>query len=76
MNRPSTESELLIAAARALAARDGDAIQQLASIAADWMQPESEAAAQRHILEVMAEAAYLLEGEESEFATEAEGEAE
>ena len=68
-------TDLLNAAAAALAARDGDRIQRLAAIAADWLQPESEAEAQRHLLEVMAEAAYLLEGEESEFAS-AEGEAE
>ena len=68
-------TDLLNAAATALAARDGDRIQRLAATAADWLQPESEAEAQRHLLEVMAEAAYLLEGEESEFAS-AEGEAE
>ena len=68
-------TDLLNAAATALAARDGARIQRLAAIAADWLQPESEAEAQRHLLEVMAEAAYLLEGEESEFAS-AEGEAE
>ena len=58
-------TDLLNAAAAALAARDGDRIQRLAATAADWLQPESEAEAQRH----------LLEGEESEFAS-AEGEAE
>ena len=68
-------TDLLNAAAAALAARDGDRIQRLAATAADWLQPEAEAEAQRHLLEVMAEAAYLLEGEESEFAS-AEGEAE
>lgn len=60
-------TDLLNAAATALAARDGDRIQRLAAIAADWLQPESESDAQRHLLDVMAEAAYLLEGEESEF---------
>ena len=60
-------TDLLNAAAAALAARDGDRIQRLAAIAADWLQPESESDAQRHLLDVMAEAAYLLEGEESEF---------
>ena len=68
-------TDLLNAAATALAARDGDRIQRLAATAADWLQPESEAEAQRHLLEVMAEAAYLLEGEESDFAS-AEGESE
>ena len=68
-------TDLLNAAAAALAARDGDRIQRLAAIAADWLQPESEAEAQRHLLEVMAEAAYLLEGEDSDFAS-AEGESE
>ena len=68
-------TDLLNAAAAALAARDDARIQRLAAIAADWLQPESEAEAQRHLLEVMAEAAYLLEGEESEFAS-AEGESE
>lgn len=66
-------TELLNAAAAALAARDGDRILRLAAIAADWLQPESESDAQRHLLDVMAEAAYLLEGEESEFDS-AEGE--
>lgn len=60
-------TELLNAAAAALAARDGDLILRLAAIAADWLQPESEAEAQRHLLDVMAEAAYLLEEVESEF---------
>lgn len=68
-------TDLLNAAATALAARDGDRIQRLAATAADWLQPESEAEAQRHLLEVMAEAAYLLEGEDSDFAS-AEGESE
>ena len=68
-------TDLLNAAATALAARDGDRIQRLAATAADWLQPESEAEAQRHLLEVMAEAAYLLEGEASDFAS-AEGESE
>ena len=68
-------TDLLNAAAAALAARDDARIQRLAATAADWLQPESEAEAQRHLLEVMAEAAYLLEGEESEFAS-AEGESE
>ena len=68
-------TDLLNAAAAALAARDGDRIQRLAAIAADWLQPESESDAQRHLLEVMAEAAYLLEGDESDFASaEAESE--
>ena len=66
-------TDLLNAAATALAARDGDRIQRLAATAADWLQPESEAEAQRHLLEVMAEAAYLLEGEDSDFDS-AEGE--
>ena len=66
-------TDLLNAAATAPAARDGDRIQRLAATAADWLQPESEAEAQRHLLEVMAEAAYLLEGEDSDFAS-AEGE--
>lgn len=35
-------TELLNAAAAALAARDGDWIQRLAAIAADWLHPESE----------------------------------
>ena len=68
-------TDLLNAAATALAARDGDRIQRLAATAADWLQPESEAEAQRLLLEVMAEAAYLLEGEDSDFAS-AEGESE
>ena len=68
-------TDLLNAAATALAARDGDRIQRLAATAADWLQPESEAEAQRHLLEVMAEAAYLLEGVDSDFAS-AEGESE
>ena len=68
-------TDLLNAAATALAARDGARIQRLAAIAADWLQPESESDAQRHLLEVMAEAAYLLEGEDSDFAS-AEGESE
>ena len=68
-------TDLLNAAATALAARDGDRIQRLAATAADWLQPESEAEAQRHLLEVMAEAAYLLDGEDSDFAS-AEGESE
>ena len=66
-------TDLLNAAATALAARDSARIQRLAAIAADWLQPESESDAQRHLLEVMAEAAYLLEGEDSDFAS-AEGE--
>ena len=71
----NSKANLLNAAADALAARDGDRIQRLAAIAADWLQPESESEsdAQRHLLDVMAEAAYLLEGEESEFDS-AEGE--
>ena len=69
----NSKANLLNAAAAALAARDGDRIQRLAAIAADWLQPESESDAQRHLLDVMAEAAYLLEGEESEFDS-AEGE--
>ena len=68
-------TDLLNAAATALAARDGDRIQRLAATAADWLQPESEAEAQRLLLEVMAEAAYLLEGEDSDFASD-EGESE
>ena len=62
------------AALAALAQAVSDA-QTMQDTAADWLQPESEAEAQRHLLEVIAEAAYLLEGEESEFAS-AEGEAE
>ena len=65
MTTPHDLTSLLTAAARALASRDGHAIERLAAVSADWLQPESEAEAQRH----------LLEGEESEFAS-AEGEAE
>ena len=70
-------TDLLNAAAAALAelAQAVSDAQTMQDTAADWLQPESEAEAQRHLLEVRAEAAYLLEGEESEFAS-AEGEAE
>ena len=70
-------TELMNAAAAALAelAQAVSDAQTMQDTAADWLQPESEAEAQPHLLEVMAEAAYLLEGEESEFAS-AEGEAE
>ena len=70
---PHDLTSLLTAAARALASRDGHAIERLAAVSDGWLQSEAEAEAQRHLLEVMAEAAYLLEGEESEFDS-AEGE--
>ena len=74
-------TDLLNAAAAALAelaqaVSDAQTMQDTAAaVAADWLQPESESDAQRHLLEVMAEAAYLLEGDESDFASaEAESE--
>ena len=67
MTTPHDLTSLLTAAARALASRDAHAIERLAAVSDGWLQSEAEAEAQRHLLDVMAEAAYLLEGEASEF---------
>lgn len=71
---PHDTTTLLAEAARALASRDGDRLQRLAAISAGWLQTQPEAEAQHRLLMTMAEAAYLLEGEESEYATEGDAE--
>lgn len=75
---PHDTTTLLTEAARALVARDGQRLERLAAISAGWMQTAAEGDAQHRLLMAMAEAAYLLEGEDSEFAIagDSEGEAE
>ena len=55
-----TLEDLLHAAAKALDARDADALQRLRRIPQDWLQTERETAAQAALLDAMAEAAFEL----------------
>lgn len=59
-------TDLMRAAAEALAQRDGQAIENMQNHVREWMQPSREYEAQMMLLNAMAEAAYMLEGEESE----------
>ena len=68
MTTPRTDAELMDAAASALAARDGMALERLMQTAEDWLEDGATKAARRRALTAMTEAAYLLEGEPSELA--------
>lgn len=63
----NTTADLMNAAAAALARRDGHAFERLHSINNGWMQTGDERAATAALLNVMQEAAYLLEDEPSQF---------
>jgi hypothetical protein len=63
----NTTTDLLNAAAAALARRDGHAFERLHSINDGWMQTDTERAATAALLNVMQEAAYQLEDEPSQF---------
>lgn len=56
MNNVHTVSELLTAAAEALANRDADTLNRLRKIASGWMQTEDERQAQIAMLDAMEEA--------------------
>jgi len=59
-------TDLMKAAAVALAQRDGQALESMQHRVRDWMQPAAECEAQMMMLNAMAEAAYMLEDEQSE----------
>lgn len=63
MDRPTTTTELMRAAAEALMARDANRLSGLRAIAQGWMQTSAEEQAQLMLLDAMGEAAELLEGE-------------
>ena len=63
----NTTADLMNAAAAALARRDGHAFERLIAKNCDWMQSSAERDANNALLNVMQEAAYLLEGEPSQF---------
>ena len=63
----NTTADLMNAAAAALARRDGHAFERLHDINVNWLQTDDERAATAALLNVMQEAAYLLEDEPSQF---------
>lgn len=62
-------TDLLAATAEALIARDTLRIEELKRISDGWLQMPDENEAQARLLDAILEAACLLEGEPSEFAT-------
>jgi len=70
MTRPNTIAELFTKAAAALVRRDGDSFERLIATNEDWLQRSDEREANRKALLAMQEAAYLLDGEPSEFSEE------
>lgn len=62
-NTPSTNADLMAQAAKALAKRDPYRLEQLEQIAEGWLEDRAEKDARRSMLQVMQEAAHLLDGE-------------
>jgi predicted nuclease of restriction endonuclease-like (RecB) superfamily len=64
-------ADLMTEAANALIQRDPHRLEQLETIASNWMQADSEQMAQTKLLRAMIEAAYLLADEPSELEVDA-----
>lgn len=60
MNRPTTVTELMAEAAKALIRRDSHRLEELERITRGWMQTQDEELAQIILLQAMTEAADLL----------------